>query len=191
MGVEAIAPTTPVTGSFWPVVGAFGGAAMVLGLVLGSAVFVLGLVIGSLVAIEWTMDAWADRATGDAEANKALRDRIMAPFEIPVAGALGVAVMALAASRIFLNATKLGAVVWAGLIAVIIFGLGILYASRPKMNKNVIAGLVLAVGVAVIAGGIVTAVDGQRDFEHHSEHHGDDHGEEHGEDHSEEGEASE
>ena len=72
-----------------------------------------------------------------------------------------------------------------------IFGLGILYAARPKMNKNVIAGLVLAVGVAVIAGGIVTAVDGQRDFEHHSEHHGDDHGEEHGEDHSEEGEASE
>ena len=55
------------------------------------------------------------------------------------------------------------------------------------MNKNVIADLVLAVGVAVIAGGIVTAVDGQRDFEHH----GDDHGEEHGEDHSEEGEASE
>jgi membrane protein DedA with SNARE-associated domain len=95
--------------------------------------------------------------------------------------------MALAASRIFLNATKLGAVVWAGLIAVTIFGLGILYAARPKMNKNVIAGLVLAVGVAVIAGGIVTAVDGQRDFEHH----GDDHGEEHGEDHSEEGEASE
>jgi len=31
MGVEAIAPTTPVTGSFWPVVGAFGGAAMVPG----------------------------------------------------------------------------------------------------------------------------------------------------------------
>ena len=191
MGVEAIAPTTRVSGSFWPVVGAFGGAAMVLGLVLGPAVFVLGLVICSLVAIEWTMDAWADRATGDAEANKALRDRIMAPFEIPVAGALRVAVMALAASRIFLNATKLGAVVWAGLIAVTIFGLGILYAARPKMNKNVIAGLVLAVGVAVIAGGIVTAVDGQRDFEHHSEHHGDDHGEEHGEDHSEEGEASE
>ncbi|MGB0500593.1 MAG: hypothetical protein ACPGNP_05335, partial [Acidimicrobiales bacterium] len=27
MGVEAIAPTTPVTGSFWPVIGAFGGAA--------------------------------------------------------------------------------------------------------------------------------------------------------------------
>ena len=131
MGVEAIAPTTPVTGSFWPVVGAFGGAAMVLGLVLGSAVFVLGLVICSLVAIEWTMDAWADRA-GDAEANKALRDRIMAPFEIPVAGALGVAVMALAASRIFLSATKLGAVVWAGLIAVIIFGLGIPMRPGPR-----------------------------------------------------------
>ena len=54
------------------------------------------------------------------------------------------------------------------------------------MNKNVLAGLVLATGVAVVAGGIVAAVDGEREFEKHGEH-----GEEHGEDHSEEGEASE
>ena len=55
---------------------------MVLGLVLGSAVFVLGLVICSLVAIEWTMDAWADRATGDAEAKACA---IAWHLEIPVA----------------------------------------------------------------------------------------------------------
>ena len=72
---------------------------MVLGLVLGPAVFVLGLVICSSLRSSgpWTP---GPTATGDAEANKALRDRIMAPFEIPVAGALGIAVMALAASRI-------------------------------------------------------------------------------------------
>ena len=79
-----------------------------------------------------------------------------------------------------------GGVFWAGAIATVIFGLGILYAAKPKMNKNVLAGLVLATGAAVVAGGIVAAVDGEREFEKHGEH-----GEEHGEDHSEEGEASE
>ena len=178
LGVDSIVPTAQVTGTPWPVVGAFGAAIMVLGLALSSAVFVLGLVICSLVAFEWMMDAWADRATGDPATNRALRDRVMAPIEIPVAGLGLVAVMILAASRIFLNVSKNGAVFWAGAISVVIFGLGILYAARPKMNKNVLAGLLLATGVAVIAGGIVAAVDGEREFEQHGE---DDSEEEHSE----------
>ena len=186
LGVDSIVPTAQVSASPWPVVGAFGAAPMVLGLAISAVVFVVGLVVCVLVAFEWTMAAWADRATGDATANRELRDRIMAPIEIPVAGLAIVSVMVLAASRIFLNVSKNGAVFWAGAIAIIIFGLGILYAAKPKMNKNVLAGLVLATGVAVIAGGIVAAVDGEREFEHHGEH-----GEDHGEDHSEEGEASE
>ena len=63
MGVDDIAPTAPVTGSHWPIVGAFGAGTMAIGLVLNTAVFVVGLVICSLVAVEWMMDAWADRAT--------------------------------------------------------------------------------------------------------------------------------
>lgn len=183
LGVEEVEPTSPVTGSFWPVVGAFGVAVGLLGLVLSPVLFVGGVVIVAMTAIEWTMDAWADRATGDAAANAALRNRIMAPFEIPVAGALGAAVIVVAGSRIFLNASKNGAVFWAGLIATVIFGLGILYASKPKMNRNVIAGLVLVTGLAVIAGGIVAGIDGEREFHHHEPHHEDDsHAEE---DHSE------
>lgn len=183
MGVEAIVSTTPTTGSFWPVVAAFGAAIMLVGLVLTPVMFVAGVVIAVLAGIEWMMDAWADRATGDPVANKALRDQVMAPFEIPIGGIIGAALLALAVSRVFLAVSKNGAVIAAGVIAVIIFGLGILYAARPKMSKNVVAGLVLATGVAILAGGVIAAVQGERDFEHH--------GEEHGEDHSEEGAHSE
>ena len=174
LGVDEIVPTAEVTGSVWPVVGAFGAAIGLLGLVLTPVLFVAGIVIVALVALEWMMDAWADRATGDAEANAALRNRVMAPFEIPAAGAASVAVIVLAGSRIFLNASKNGAVFWAGLIATVIFGLGILYAAKPKINKNVMAGLALTVGLAVIAGGIVAGVDGEREFHHHDPHHEDD-----------------
>lgn len=185
LGVDEIVPTATVTGSYWPVVGAFGAGVGLLGLALTPVLFVGGIVICSLAAIEWMMDAWADRATGDAEANAALRDRVMAPFEIPVAGTLAVGVIVLAGSRIFLNASKNGAVFWAGLIAILIFGIGVLYAAKPKMNRNIIAGLVLTCGLAVIAGGVVAGVDGEREFHPH-EPHGEDHGDDHAEDdHSE------
>ena len=186
LGVDEIVPTATVTGSYWPVVGAFGAGVGLLGLVLTPVLFVGGIVVCSLAAIEWMMDAWADRATGDAEANAALRDRVMAPFEIPVAGVLAVGVVVLAGSRIFLNASKNGAVFWAAMISIAIFGIGVLYAAKPKMNRNIIAGLVLTCGLAVIAGGIVAGVDGEREFHHHVPH-GDDHGDDsHAEDdHSE------
>lgn len=174
LGVDDIVPTAHVTGSYWPVVGAFGVGIGLLGLVLTPVLFVGGIVVCSLAAIEWMMDAWADRATGDAEANAALRDRVMAPFEIPVAGVLAVGVVVLAGSRIFLNVSKNGAVFWAGAIATVIFGLGILYAAKPKMNRNVMAGLVLATGLAVITGGILAGIDGEREFEHHDSDHDDD-----------------
>ncbi|GJM36752.1 MAG: hypothetical protein DHS20C19_01190 [Acidimicrobiales bacterium] len=175
MGVDDIEPTQPVTGSFWPVVGAFGAATMAVGLVLNTAVFITGLVIVGVVAIEWMMDAWSDRATGDPEANRALRNRIMAPIEIPAAGAAAVAVVVLAASRILLNASKNGAVVVAGVLAVVILGIGFLAASDKKINRNLVAGLSVVLGVAILGGGVWATVDGEREFHEHEPHGEEDH----------------
>lgn len=183
MGVDDIEPTMPVTGSFWPVVGAFGAGTMAIGLVLNTAVFITGLVIVGAVAVEWLMDAWSDRATGDPAANKALRNRIMAPIEIPAAGAAAVALGVLATSRILLNTTKLGAVVIAGVVSVVILGIGALAATDKKLNRNIVSGMAVVLGVAVLGGGIWAAVDGEREF-HEYEVHGDDNAED---DHSDDG----
>jgi hypothetical protein len=166
-GVDNIAPTAPVTGSHWPIVGAFGVGTLAVGLVLNTAVFVTGLVICAAVAFEWMMDAWADRATGDPEANRALRNHIMAPLEIPAAGAAGVALGVLAVSRILLNVSQLGAVIVAGVIAVAILGLAVLSTSGFKPTRNFVAGLVLSLSVAILGLGIWAAVDGERNFEEH------------------------
>jgi len=169
LGVDSVATAPLVTGNFWPVVGAFGVGAMAIGLVINTAVFVTGLVLCSAVAFEWMTTAWADRATGDPEANRELRNRVMAPVEVPALGATVVALVVLAMSRILLAVSKNGAVAVAGIAAVMILGIAVLYAAKPKMSKNLIAGLALALGVAVLAGGVVAAVVGERSF--HEEGH--------------------
>ena len=170
LGVERVSAHSLVTASFWPVVGAFGVGAMAIGLVLHTAVFISGLILCVVVAVEWLMDAWADRATGDPQANRELRNRVMAPIEIPVLGAAIVAVGVLATSRILLATSKLGSVVVAGVVSVVILGLAILFVSKPRVNKNIVSATVLVVAVAVLLGGIVATITGERDFKHHEVH---------------------
>ena len=175
MGVDRLDTAPMVSNSIWPVVGAAGVTTAAMGLVLHTAVFITGVVICALVALEWTMDAWSDRATADPAANKALRDRIMAPLEIPLAG-LAVALLAVAAiSRILLAVSKDGAVVVAGVVAVVIVAIAVLYVAKPHLGRNLVAGLVVLTAVGVLVGGILAAVAGERDFEVHGEEHGEEH----------------
>ncbi|MFQ5558735.1 MAG: hypothetical protein ACE5GB_14670 [Acidimicrobiales bacterium] len=167
LGVTTV-PTNPrTTGSVWPVVGAFGAATVVVGLVLHAAVFVLGLVILAIVMVEWTMDAWADRATGDPAANRMLRNRLMAPVEIPVLGAGGVALAVLAVSRVLLSVSEDGAVIVAGLVAVSVLAGGAIYALKPGIGRDTVATVALVGAIGLLVAGLIAAVVGERDFEHH------------------------
>jgi len=164
LGVDSVATAPHVTGNFWPVVGAFGVGTMAIGLVINTAVFITGLVVCGAVAFEWMTTAWADRATGDPTANRELRDRVMAPIEVPALGGAAVALVVLAMSRILLSVSKNGAVAVAGIVAVLILAIAVLYAAKPKIGKNLVAGLVLVLGVAILAGGVVAAAIGERSF---------------------------
>jgi hypothetical protein len=169
-------PTPPST---WPLIGAFGVGVMIIGLVTSAVIFVAGILILVAAAFEWTMDAWADRATGDPTANRELRDRIMKPIEVPVLSAIGIAVVVLAMSRVFLTVSKEWAVWVAVIVSAVVFLAAVGLAVAENINKNVVAGLLSIGAIATLAGGVVSASIGERSFEHH--------GEEHGEEHSEEG----
>ena len=144
------------------------GAAAV-GLVLHPMVFVLGLALVTLSLVEWTMDAWADRATGDTAANRELRNRIMAPIEIPVVGALAVGVIVLAASRILLTVSKLEAVAVAGVVSALILGGAWVYASRPGLGRRLVRVLGTVGALLLLAGGVLAAVAGEREFHPHTD----------------------
>jgi hypothetical protein len=169
IGTEAPpAPAIPGT-SYWPIVGAFGAGLTAIGVVLDSVFFVLGLVVLAAAAIEWTIQAWSERATGDPTVNREIRNRIMLPLEVPIAGALVVAVVILGYSRVFLAVSADNAVWVALAVSAVIFVVGTALASRPHVRSDLIAGLLVVGALVTIGLGISAAVTGEREFEEHHE----------------------
>ena len=164
---EAAAATTPAPGSGWPAVAAFGVAVTVIGLAAGGALLWIGIGVLAAVVVEWTVQAWSERATGDRAYNRNLRNQLMYPFEIPVIGAVTIAVVVLGFSRVLLALPKTGSTVVAIVVGAVVLAVGALLATRPRLSSSVIAAVVAIGAVAVIAGGIVGAVVGERDFEKH------------------------
>jgi hypothetical protein len=170
---EAPPAVAPAHLAYWPVVGAFGATLVVLGLAISNVLFMVGWFVLLGVGVEWMVLAWSDRATGDPEVNQAIRSRIMAPFEVPLAGFLVVAGTVLAFSRILLASSELGAVIVATFLGVAILTIGILLALRPKLSAGLVAGILSLAALAVITSGVIAASRGERTIEPHSEEHSD------------------
>lgn len=171
MGVEPLAlpAQRPLGQTYWPFLGALGAVSVVIGLALTWALVVAGLIVLFVVAFEWAISAWADRATGDEAANRAIRNKIMGPIELPVLSLAAVGIVIAGMSRVLLAVSKEAAVWVATGVATVIMLVGVALAMRPKISKNIAAGLVAVLGVAMIAGGVVAATAGEREFHHHGE----------------------
>ena len=172
----SVAPTHP---SYWPPLLAFAAAVVVIGLVTHAAIFVIGLILAGVVTFEWMVTAWADRATGDPAANRALRNRLMAPIEIPVLGAASVAILVVGGSRVLLAVSEFSAVWIAAGVSAVILLVAMLFVARPRISKSVITTVLAFAAVAVVAAGIVAAAAGSYDHGHADDHGTDDAGEVH------------
>ncbi len=159
---------------------AFGLGCLVVGVSISMAFLYLGVAVLFVVAIQWLVQVWADRATGDDAVNDVIRNRILGPIEVPMLACLSIAVVVLGISRVLLAVSKTGSVVVASVAAVFVFGAAILIA-KSKAPRPIVSAIVTLGAVAVLAGGIAGAAAGPRDFHEHSEEHS----EEDGEDHSE------
>jgi hypothetical protein len=166
---ERVPEVLPPSGvSYWPVVAAFGLAAAALGLVIGVAMFVLGLVLMGVAALEWTVRAWSDRATGDPETNRRIRNRLMHPFEVPLTGVLGIGLGVLAVSRVLLATSETASWIVAGVLAASVLAVASIFALQPKLNRSLVAAVCVLGALAVLGGGIYAAAHGEREFEKHT-----------------------
>jgi len=153
---------TPIGLSYWPLVGAFGVGVAVVGLAADPTLFVVGVVLLAIVAVSWTVRAWAERATGDTGTNRELRHDIMDPLEVPILSVITLAVIVLCVSRLLLALPQSAAVYVIILAAIIVFVLAFMLSSRPELKRPVVVAVLLVGGVVIIAAGIVGAVAGEQ-----------------------------
>ena len=162
---------SPHNASYWPLLGAAAAACAVVGLVNSSLLFLFGVIVGVVVLLEWMVSAWSERTTGDAEVNRRIRNRVMNPIEIPLFGAIGVAAGVLCVSRVLLAVSEEAAPIIAIVVAIVILALASVYATAPKAGRTIVAVLCLLGGVGVLAGGIIGASEGSRNYEKHESEH--------------------
>lgn len=155
-----------VSPSMWPLVGAFGAALVVLGAVLDWRFLVLGIAFVGAAVVEWMVQAWADRASGDPAYNAKLRGRVMHPIEFPALGVLVAAFMIFGFSRAMLALPKVGSI-WAFIaVGVIIMVVATVFAFKPTLSKNFLSVVLVIGGVGILTAGVIGIGFGERSFAH-------------------------
>jgi len=171
LGVEKIGLPVRVSPTMWPIVGAFSMALLVVGLAVSPPLFIAGIIGLVVVAFEWTITAWTDRATGDLEVNRTVRQRFMLPVEVPALGALAIAGVVLLLSRVLLAVPQVGSAVVATVVGSLIFFVACAVAWGPLNIRSVGVGALVLGGAALLVAGIAAGVAGPRDIEEHHEEH--------------------
>ena len=103
---SAAAAQAPAAPSIWPLVAALGVAGMVVGAVSKPVVFEVAVVVLLAAIIEWMVQGWSERASGDVAYNADVRKRMLHPLEFPVLAAIVLAVVVYAFSRLMLNISE-------------------------------------------------------------------------------------
>lgn len=156
--------------AFWPALGAVGAGVAIVGYAAGGLLLYAGIGIIAAVIVEWMVQSWAERSTADPAYNQALRNRIMFPFEVPVLGIIGLALVMVTFSRVLLAVSKTGSTVVAMVVATVILAVGALIANRPKLSSGAVTWAVAIGAVGLLAAGVVGGVAGEREIEaHHAE----------------------
>lgn len=149
--------------SLWPLLTALGAVTLTLGLVTYPAIFVLGVIALIAGALEWLITGWSERASGDEQYNDTARDLMVGPLEMPVAAAIGAAVVVYAFSRVMLGLpTKASTVVAFSVVAALVLAVGALVGAKRRISAVTLTGALSIAVVVLIAGGTVAGLNGER-----------------------------
>jgi hypothetical protein len=153
--------------SAWPFLFAAGAITVTVGFVTTQVVLTIGLVVMLAAGAEWVVRAWAERTSTDPEHNEEVRARTLGPLEFPLFGAICVGILVYALSRTMLWFSQAETVALFAILAGVVLLLGFFIAFQPRVRSGAIGGLLAVASVAIIASGVATAVDGQREIHEH------------------------
>ncbi len=148
---------TPRTATYWGPLTAFGVASLIIGISASQTFVVLGIVVLAVVAIQWPILAWSDRATtGDDDVNEGIRKWVLGPVEISIMAMLGVTVLVLAASQALRTLPEAWAIAIGVLTAVLTLGAATAI-SKIDVSRSVIVGVAAVGALSVLVVGVVGA----------------------------------
>jgi hypothetical protein len=165
--LESAAASRAPGSSMWPLVGAVGAVLLVVGLVTYPVIFIFGLAALLAATVEWMIQAWSERASADSRFNEGVRGRIAHPLEFPILGAVALGIVIYSFSRIMLFLSRTGGPAVFIIIAALILVTGFLFAYRPSVRGGAIAAVIAIAAVGLVTGGIVAALEGERETEAH------------------------
>ena len=164
---ESAAAAGPPGDSVWPFVSGLGGVLVVVGLVTYPPVFIFGLIALVAAAVDWMVQAYSERASGDVEYNAAVRGRIAHPLEFPILAAVGVAVLVYSFSRIMLFLSKATGPAVFAVVAALILAVGFVIAFVPTIKSGLVAAVAVIGALGLVAGGAAAALEGERELHPH------------------------
>jgi hypothetical protein len=150
-------------GSIWPMVAAVGAAVVGVGLVTEQRVFVVGVIVLVVALVEWTITAWADRASADGTYNRRVGKRFLDPIEHPIFAVVGLGIIVFFFSRLMLALSSTSGAVVFIVVAALILALGALLGVRRHVSKGVVGGIIAFGFIGLAAAGMAAAVQGERD----------------------------
>lgn len=165
-GLDTPVAVLPPRGTnHWPLIGAFGTAMVILGLVYSPPLFVLGLITTGISGIQWSIYAWSDHATADPFANRKVRHELTYPLDFPLFAILAIGLFVFSLSRILLALPDPADTVVFGAVPAVAFVVAILLSRRPATSRNVVTTLTVLGVCAVLVMGIWGMVQGPKTVE--------------------------
>ncbi len=159
----AAATNSSPRASLWPLGTAISVGVLVVGLISSPGIFKVGVALTLAMLGEWMIQNWSERGSADSAYNTKIRDYLVHPLELPVAGALLLAVIVLSFSRLMLALDKSAGVAVFGVAAALVLAVGTLIAFRRNVSRRIVGAMSAVVLVALASAGVATALDGERD----------------------------
>lgn len=154
--------------SMWPLAIGLAAATITLGLVTYTAIFMLGVILLIAGTAEWMLQAWAERASSDANHNREVRGRLAYTAEMPAAAAIGLGIIIYAFSRVMLGVpSKASTIVAFSVVAAVVLAVGAFVGSNRRISAPKLTGLFAVAGVVLVSGGAVAGLNGEREIEEH------------------------
>jgi hypothetical protein len=161
--VGAQAAMTAPSSSMWPLVSVLGAVVLLLGTITTPIVFILGIVVVLAAIVEWVIQAWSERASGDATYNDQVRKRILNPLEYPVLATVGLGVIIFSFSRVMLAIDKSAGAVGFIVVAALVLLAGILFSVRPNLKRSLVTGICVIGALGLVSSGIAGMGSGLRE----------------------------